>query len=144
MAFTITEACQGCQACVRICPAQAISGEKKAVHRINLQRCIECGVCGRVCPYNAVLAPDNKPAEHIKQSAWFQPKIDQKKCVSCGLCIISCPVNCLDLDDHNGRILPESYPCLKRPNDCIGCGFCETICPVAAIEMAARKKKIEL
>ena len=135
MAFKITEACQGCQACVRICPAQAISGENKEVHSINPQRCIECGACGRVCPFQAILTPEGHLAEHMKRTEWLSPVFDHKTCVSCGLCIISCPVNCLDLDDHNGRIPPESYPFLKRPNDCIGCGNCENVCPVSAIKM---------
>lgn len=140
MAFTITEACQGCQTCVRICPAQAISGVKKGSHKINPQRCIECGACGRVCPYNVILGPEGKVVEHLQRSKWLTPYFNNKECVSCGLCIITCPVNCLDLDDHNGRNPPESYPFLKRPNDCIGCGFCEAVCPVTAIRMVPRSE----
>ncbi len=138
MAYSITEACQGCQACVRICPTQAISGEKHQVHEINTQRCIECGTCGRVCPYSAVLTPSGEAALRVKRSEWLQPVINHRKCTSCGLCIITCPVNCLDLDDPNGRKPPESFPYLKRPNDCLGCRFCEAICPVTAIKMISR------
>jgi Na+-translocating ferredoxin:NAD+ oxidoreductase subunit B len=60
MAYRITENCRGCQACVRPCPTQAISGERHQVHQIDPQRCIECGTCGRVCPYEAVLTPDRR------------------------------------------------------------------------------------
>lgn len=140
MAYTITEACQGCQSCVRICPTQAISGERHGKHSIDPQRCIECGACGRICPYSVIQTPDGTIAEHIRKSKWVKPAFNHKKCVSCGLCIIACPVSCLDLDDHDGRNPPESYPFLKQPNACIGCSFCASICPVTAITMVPGSK----
>ena len=138
MAYSITEACQGCQACVRNCPTKAISGEKHQVHKIDPQRCIECGTCGRVCPYSAVLTPVGEAASRVKRSEWLQPIINQRKCVSCGLCIITCPANCLEMDDHNEHFPSESFPYLKRPSDCLSCRFCEAICPVSAINMRSR------
>jgi len=55
MSYTITEKCNGCGACMRVCPAGAISGEKKKPHKIEVNLCIECGACGRVCPQGGIL-----------------------------------------------------------------------------------------
>ncbi|MCP4716514.1 MAG: NADH-quinone oxidoreductase subunit NuoF [Deltaproteobacteria bacterium] len=49
------KACIGCGACLKACPADAVSGEKKKVHKINSKKCIKCGACSEVCPVGAVL-----------------------------------------------------------------------------------------
>jgi NADH:ubiquinone oxidoreductase subunit F (NADH-binding)/Pyruvate/2-oxoacid:ferredoxin oxidoreductase delta subunit len=46
--------CTGCGACVRKCPVEAISGEKKKPHVIDTERCIRCGVCLSTCKFDAV------------------------------------------------------------------------------------------
>jgi ferredoxin len=135
MAYLITEACTGCQACVRYCPTDAISGERHEIHIIDPQRCIDCGTCGRVCPYNAVKTPAGEVANRVKRSEWLKPVIDRETCISCGLCITICPVSCLDFEYPDRRIAQEGYPKLVHKNDCIGCQFCKSICPVEAIHM---------
>jgi NADH:ubiquinone oxidoreductase subunit F (NADH-binding)/(2Fe-2S) ferredoxin/Pyruvate/2-oxoacid:ferredoxin oxidoreductase delta subunit len=47
--------CDGCHACVQVCAAEAILGEKKAVHRIDNGKCIRCGACLEVCQPKAVM-----------------------------------------------------------------------------------------
>jgi len=49
------QACTGCGACIRPCPQEAISGEKKQPHTINVELCIKCGACRDVCRFDAVL-----------------------------------------------------------------------------------------
>ena len=53
--YTITDACTGCLLCVKPCPTEAITGEKKKLHTIDQDKCIQCGVCMDVCKDDAVL-----------------------------------------------------------------------------------------
>jgi electron transport complex protein RnfB len=50
MSHIITIKCNGCGACVKMCPADAISGEKDKLHLISAALCINCGVCGSMSP----------------------------------------------------------------------------------------------
>ena len=47
--------CTGCMVCLRKCPVQAISGEKKKPHRIDISKCTKCGVCYDLCKFDAIL-----------------------------------------------------------------------------------------
>jgi len=49
-----TEACTGCRACIRVCPVEAITGEKKEPHSIDNDICIRCGACYDKCRFDAV------------------------------------------------------------------------------------------
>jgi NADH:ubiquinone oxidoreductase subunit F (NADH-binding)/NAD-dependent dihydropyrimidine dehydrogenase PreA subunit len=49
------EACTGCTLCVRVCPTECISGEKKQIHTIAQDECIQCGTCLDACKDDAVL-----------------------------------------------------------------------------------------
>ena len=49
------EACKGCTACARKCPADAIMGAPKSPHYIIPDKCIGCGTCVDVCPFDAVI-----------------------------------------------------------------------------------------
>jgi NADH-quinone oxidoreductase subunit F len=54
--YSISETdCTGCGACAKICPTQAIKGEKKQSHLILTEICSKCGSCQDVCQANAVM-----------------------------------------------------------------------------------------
>jgi NADH:ubiquinone oxidoreductase subunit F (NADH-binding)/NAD-dependent dihydropyrimidine dehydrogenase PreA subunit/(2Fe-2S) ferredoxin len=48
------EKCTGCGVCLKRCPQEAISGEKKKLHKIDLNKCIKCGICFDSCKFDAV------------------------------------------------------------------------------------------
>lgn len=136
MSHLITAACTGCTACVRVCPVNAISGKRKAVHQIDPNICIDCGACGRTCPSEAVFDPAGELCVMIKRNAWLHPVIQETKCIACGMCVQVCPTSALDFTDHvDHRNFTIAY--LKEEKNCIGCSFCEGSCPVNAIHMQA-------
>ena len=46
----LSDKCTGCGLCLKSCPAEAITGERREVHVIDQSKCIKCGICFEVCP----------------------------------------------------------------------------------------------
>lgn len=141
MSYTITEKCNGCGACMRVCPADAISGEKKKLHTIDADLCIECGACGRVCPQGGILDAKGVLCVTVKRSEWPKPNITLENCVACGICVDTCPVGCLEMSGRPRKKGVDPYPYLKDARACLGCGFCSCECPVEAIVMEKPEKE---
>ncbi len=56
LTFTIDpELCNGCRRCVKRCPTECITGEKKEPHVIDQDKCIKCGNCYDACKFDAVI-----------------------------------------------------------------------------------------
>jgi len=53
--YEITDSCNGCTLCTRVCPSNAITGERKQKHTIDPKACIRCGACFDSCNYNAII-----------------------------------------------------------------------------------------
>jgi NADH:ubiquinone oxidoreductase subunit F (NADH-binding)/(2Fe-2S) ferredoxin/NAD-dependent dihydropyrimidine dehydrogenase PreA subunit len=50
----VADLCDGCHACFKACPVDAITGTLKELHVIHHDACISCGACFDVCPTEAI------------------------------------------------------------------------------------------
>ena len=50
----VPETCTGCGACLKACPSDAITGERKKLHLIHQEKCTKCGSCYSVCKFDAI------------------------------------------------------------------------------------------
>jgi NADH:ubiquinone oxidoreductase subunit F (NADH-binding)/(2Fe-2S) ferredoxin len=48
------EKCDGCGVCLKACPHEAITGEKKETHVIDAELCEKCGICRSECRQEAI------------------------------------------------------------------------------------------
>ncbi len=46
--------CTGCTLCVKNCPVEAITGERKKPHVIDDEKCVKCGKCITSCNFDAI------------------------------------------------------------------------------------------
>jgi ferredoxin len=133
MAFIITENCTGCTACIRRCPTNAITGERKMLHVINPELCIDCGACGVICPDEAIYDHLGNLCDFLKPAQRPLAYVDLQSCVGCEWCVWACPFDALEMaaltsDQH----FPIAEVITKK---CVGCTLCELDCPYDAIHI---------
>ena len=51
----IEDKCAGCTLCVKVCPADAVTGVLKEAHSIDKDKCIKCGACVIKCKFEAII-----------------------------------------------------------------------------------------
>ncbi len=79
------ERCPGCTACVKVCPAEAITGVRGDAHVIDEARCSQCGSCLSVCPpsYAAVY----RVSGDLTRYEEVQTKKDKARPASAGVAV---------------------------------------------------------
>lgn len=133
MAFIITENCTGCTACIRRCPTDAISGERKLLHVIDPELCIDCGACGVVCPDEAIYDNQGNLCEMLKPAARPKAYVDLQSCVGCEWCVWACPFDALTMSPLTGSSHFRIAEVIAKK--CVGCTLCELDCPYDAIHI---------
>ena len=61
--------CNGCHACFKPCPTNAIIGKAKELHHIDQIKCIQCGACYQICRYDAIKRVKRGEGEAMQISA---------------------------------------------------------------------------
>ncbi len=132
MPHLILNTCIGCTACLRICPTEAIFGDKQELHQIVPERCIDCGACAAVCPVECIEDQNKVIKPKRKIAALPKAKVDPDFCTGCEFCVDACPYDCISME--GGERVPGVLPvAVVEEKKCVGCGLCTALCDKDAI-----------
>src|SRR2546421_490408 len=132
MAFRIIETCIRSPACVKRCPTDAITGDRKLLHIIDPALCIDCGACGVVCPTDAILDQYGNYQHLLKKTERPIAFVYEQACTGCEKCVERCPFEALEMvhvKDPNSFLGGGSV----IEKNSTGCRECERGCPYGAI-----------
>jgi ferredoxin-type protein NapF len=119
------ELCNGCNACVEVCPTQVIAlQESKAYLDLDLNHCTLCGDCADICDTHSL---SKTQLRHIDARPTISPTCNNYLSSPCRACSSSCPENAI-------TIVKNEMPSVDSQR-CIGCGLCRGACYIGAITM---------
>lgn len=133
MAHWFNNNCDGCSACARQCPTDAIFGRFKHTYQVDPALCIDCGVCGMICPIEAVVDQHGRIASRLPRVQRLRPIVDPTMCNGCTMCVDYCPWDCLSV--VGGTF--AGIAILSEPMACVSCGECVDVCIKGAVTMRA-------
>lgn len=129
--------CVRCQACVNICPTNALQplllqsglyGLWTPTLSPSIGECkADCNRCSTVCPTHAVGSFDISTKYDLKIGTAILSKdrcIPYAEGLQCGKCIPVCPTAAIGYIEQNNLQFPAQIDFLL----CIGCGICQNIC----------------
>jgi ferredoxin len=135
--YEITTDCAGCSMCAKRCPAQAITGERRAQHHIDPSQCKECGTCWRMCPKAAILDPAGRRRHGRPQKEMPRATINTDGCAGCCNCLLNCPFDAIAYRRRPLTIVTGLGLCLVDQAKCRGCTSCVAVCPTGAAAITA-------
>ncbi|MEZ4295890.1 MAG: 4Fe-4S binding protein [Polyangiaceae bacterium] len=105
------------------CPTDAISVERKLLHVIDPELCIDCGACGIVCPDEAIYDHEGNLCDMLKPAARPRAYVDLQS-------IRRLRVVRLGLSLRRARKWSLSRAAITSPSQvitkkCVGCTLCE-------------------
>ncbi|MDR2568792.1 MAG: 4Fe-4S binding protein [Oscillospiraceae bacterium] len=54
LTYSVNDKCIGCTLCARKCPTEAITGNTKQIHVIDMEKCTKCNKCVEICRFEAI------------------------------------------------------------------------------------------
>jgi Na+-translocating ferredoxin:NAD+ oxidoreductase subunit B len=140
MAYSITETCIGCTACVKACPVNAISGVRNEMHVIHEDICVDCGLCGYVCPPEAIVDFKGTVATRFKRrkDADRIAVVTPERCTACDFCFDVCPFDAIKYRSVDAGFFNVAE---VNPDVCKGCdSLCVAVCIKEAIRLVPREE----
>lgn len=138
--------CVRCQACVDICPTNALQplllqsglyGLWTPTLAPSTGGCrVDCNRCSTVCPTQAIARFDISTKYHLKIGTAILSKdrcIPYAEGMPCGKCIPECPTAAISFTEYNKMQFPARIDFLL----CVGCGICQNICNQQTLDSPA-------
>lgn len=121
------------------CPAGAVFGEKKQMHRIHPELCLDCRVCGRWCPPGAVTDALGEVVPRFKPREMPRAEVSVEDCSGCVMCQDICPFDSIEMvaPEMDNVFIVQRVASVNRKK-CVGCQLCEDVCIKGAIRVSAQ------